>query len=113
MSIAAAREKTCELEVLPLARELGIGVIIMEPLGSGSLVRDLKKEPDLTPLKEYGVKTWGQALLCWVLAQPGVTVVIPATARPERVAENAHAGSLPPMPADLREHVAKEAERCL
>ena len=105
-------ERTCEREVLPLAQEMGIGVIVMLPLGSGSLVR-LKREPDLAPLKEYGVSTWAQALLCWVLADPRVTVIIPGTSRPERIAENAHAGSLPAMPADLRDYVSEEAERCL
>lgn len=106
-------ERTCEQAVLPLAEEMGIGVIVMEPLGSGGLVRGLKREPDLALLKEYGVATWAQALLWWVLGDPRITVAIPATSRPERVAENVQAGSLPPMPAELREHVAKEAVRCL
>ncbi len=106
-------ERTCEQAVLPLAGELGIGVIVMEPLGSGGLVRGLKREPDLAPLKEYGVGTWAQALLWWVLGDPRITVAIPATSRPERVAENVQAGSLPSMPAELREHVTKEAARCL
>ena len=106
-------ERTCERAVLPLAEELGIGVIVMTPLGSGRLVKGLKKEPDITPLKEHGVSTWAQALLWWVLGDPRVTVAIPATSRPERVAENAHVGSLPIMPAELREYVSAEALRCL
>ena len=106
-------ERTCEQAVLPLAEELGIGVIVMIPLGSGSLVRGLKRKPDITPLKEYGISTWAQALLWWVLGDPRVTVAIPATSRPERVAENAYVGSLPTMPPDLREYVSAEADRCL
>ena len=38
-------ERTCEQEVLPLAGELEIGVIVMQPLGVGRLVTGLKKEP--------------------------------------------------------------------
>jgi aryl-alcohol dehydrogenase-like predicted oxidoreductase len=106
-------ERTCEQAVLPLAEELGIGVIVMEPLGSGRLVAGLKGRPDPAPLREYGVHTWAQALLAWVLADRRVSVVIPGTSRPERVAENAHAGSLPPMPAELREYVSAEARRCM
>ena len=106
-------ERTCEEAVLPLAEELGIGVIVMEPLGSGGLVTGLKREPDLTPLREYGVDTWAQALLWWVLGDPRITIAIPATSRPERAAENARVGSLPTMPAELREHVSAEGARCL
>ena len=107
------RERTCEQAVLPLAEELGIGVIVMEPLWSGRLVKDLKKDPDMAPLKEYGVSTWAQALLWWVLGDPRITVAIPGTSRPERVAENVYVGSLPLMPAELREYVSGEADRCL
>ncbi len=105
-------ERRCEESLLPLAAEMGIGVIVMEPLGSGSLVKRLRGEPDLSPLREHGIDTWAQALLAWVLADPRVSVVIPATSRPERAFENAHVGSLSPLPADVRDHVSSEAKRC-
>ena len=60
----------CEDELLPLAEELGIGVLVMEPLKKGRYVNELKSQPDLSPLAEFGVKTWAQALLSWVLG-PG------------------------------------------
>lgn len=106
-------ERGCEAELLPLAEELGIGVLVMEPLKKGRLVAELKQQPDLTPLKEYGVQTWGQALLVWVLGNSRVSVVIPATSRPERIAENAAAGSAEPLPQELRDYISREAERCL
>ena len=106
-------ERSSEKAVLPLAAELGMGVIVMEPLGVGRLVQGLKRQPDLSPLHDYGISTWAQALLAWIVADERVSVVIPATSRPERVGENARVGSLPPLPEELRDYISKEAGRCL
>ena len=104
-------DRACEAEVLPLAEELGIGVIVMEPLKKGRYVNGLKGAPDLSPLAEYSIDTWGQALLAWVLGDARVSVAIPATSRPERIAENAVAGSAGTLPQELRDYVRKETER--
>ena len=106
-------ERGCEEELLPLAEEHGIGVLIMEPLKKGRYVKDLKSQPDLTPLKEYGIETWAQALLAWVLGDSRVSITIPATSRPERIQENAWAGSAGKLPQEMRDYVRQETERCL
>ena len=41
------------------------------------------------------METWPQALLKWALSDERVDLVIPATSRPERTAENARAGEPP------------------
>ena len=105
-------ERSCENSVLPLAEEMGTGVIVMEPLGKGMLVRGLKAEPDLSPLRAYGVDTWAQALLAWVVADVRVSVVIPATSKPKRVFENARVGSLPLLPSEMRDYLSAEIKRC-
>jgi len=51
-------QRTVEEGVLPLAEELGIGVMVMESLKKGRYVKELKSEPDLTPLTEFGIETW-------------------------------------------------------
>ena len=79
-------QREVEESLLPLAEELGIGVMVMEPLKKGRFVKELKGEPDLTPLREFGIQTWAQALLSWVVADPRVSITIPATSRPERIA---------------------------
>ena len=106
-------ERTCEQEILPLAEELGIGVIVMQPLGVGRLVTGLKRDPDLSPLRAHGIETWAQALLAWILADTRVSVLIPATSKPERIRENAAVGALPPLPKELRTYIEKETRRCL
>jgi aryl-alcohol dehydrogenase-like predicted oxidoreductase len=74
----------------------------MRPLGEGSLVRRAPSPEELEPLRAFGVETWAQALLKWVLSDERVDVAIPATSRPERTAENAAAGSAPWFGQDER-----------
>ena len=85
-------EREVEQELLPLAAELGIRVIVMRPLAEGALVR---RRVDPAALRELGVETWAQALLKWALSDERVDLVIPATRRPERTRENARAGEPP------------------
>jgi aryl-alcohol dehydrogenase-like predicted oxidoreductase len=102
-------EREVERELLPLAAELGIAVIVMRPLGSGALVRRAPSPDALEPLRAFGVQTWAQALLKWVLSDERVDVAIPATSRPERCAENAAAGEPPWFGPDERRLVEELA----
>jgi diketogulonate reductase-like aldo/keto reductase len=103
------RERDCQRELLPLADELGIAVIVMRPLGAGSLVTGPPSAEALEPLRPFGVESWAQALLKWALSDPRVDVVIPATRQPERVRENAKAGSPPWFGPEERELVERLA----
>ena len=105
--------RAVENELLPLAEELGTGVLVMEPLQKGRYVLELKHQPDLTPLREYGIDTWAQALLAWVISDKRVSSAIPTTSRPERIDENAKAAGAVSLPQQLRDHIRSEAERCL
>ena len=102
-----------EDELLPLAEELGTGVLVMEPLQKGRYVLELKQQPDLTPLQDYGINTWAQALLAWVISDRRVSSAIPTTSRPERIHENAQAHRAAALPQQLRDYIRTEAERCL
>jgi aryl-alcohol dehydrogenase-like predicted oxidoreductase len=88
-------QRVVEREILPLAEQLGLGVVVMRPFGEGALLRRAPSQSQLAPLAEFGVRTWPQALLKWVLSDPRCHVAIPATSRPERVAENVEAGAPP------------------
>jgi aryl-alcohol dehydrogenase-like predicted oxidoreductase len=90
-----AAETTVTEELLPLAEELEIGVIAMVPLGSGRLVRNAPSKKDLEPLEEYGIQTWAQALLKFILSDQRVSCAIPATSSTDRARENARAGNPP------------------
>jgi diketogulonate reductase-like aldo/keto reductase len=88
-------QREVERTILPLADELGLGVLLMRPLGEGRLVRHQPSPAELAPLRPFGVTTWVQALIKWGLSDPRVHVSLAATARPERLLENAAAGSPP------------------
>jgi diketogulonate reductase-like aldo/keto reductase len=102
-------ERSCERVILPLAAELGVPVVVMEPLGSGALLRRPPSAEELAPLRELGVRTWAQALLKWALSDERVDLVIPATSRPERTAENAAAGEPPWFGSEERAYVERLA----
>lgn len=99
------REREAERELLPLADELGLGVIAMRPLGEG----DLLPGPPAEALAPLGVETWAEALLRWALSDRRVTAVIPATTSPEHARENARAGSPPWFGPEERRLVEKLA----
>jgi diketogulonate reductase-like aldo/keto reductase len=99
-------ERAAEDELLPLAAELGVAVIVMRPLGVGALLR---RTPSPSSLTDLGVESWPQALLKWALSDERVDVVIPATRDPEHARSNAAAGTPPWFDAEQRELVERLA----
>jgi aryl-alcohol dehydrogenase-like predicted oxidoreductase len=104
-----ALDQVAAREVLPAAADHGVGVLVMRPLGEGQLARRSVSAEQLAPLRELGVTTWAQALLKWILSDPRVSCVIPATSRAERMRENALAGSPPWLDAEARAYVERLA----
>ena len=98
-------QREVEQEILPLAADLNIGVIVMRPFGEGSLMRRVPEQSALKTLEPFGVTTWAQALLKWVLSDPRCHVAIPATSRPGRMTENAAAGDPPWFGPEERSYV--------
>jgi diketogulonate reductase-like aldo/keto reductase len=103
------QQREVERELLPLAAEFGVPVLVMVPLGSGRLVARAPSPEQLEPLRPFGIETWAQALLKWALSDERVDVVLPATKRPERVHENAKAGDPPWFGVEERRYVERLA----
>ena len=104
------RQREAERELLPLASELGVAVIVMRPLGGEGSVIPAPPPEELEPLRAFGVETWGQALLKWALSDERIDLVIPATSTPEHARNNAGAGAPPwfgPAERELVERLAR------
>jgi aryl-alcohol dehydrogenase-like predicted oxidoreductase len=87
--------------VLDVAQERGIAVMINVPFGgrrgaSTNFAR-LASTPIPEWAREYGIATWPQFLLKYLVSHPAVTVVIPGTRRVEHLEDNLGAarGRLP------------------
>jgi diketogulonate reductase-like aldo/keto reductase len=95
--------REAEKVLLPLAEEMGLGVLVMSPLQGGTLDRPHAA----ADLERLGVETWAQAILKWIASDPRVSTVLTATQRPGRPAENARGGEVPMFDAEQRELVSR------
>ena len=93
-SVAA---RAAETELLPIAAERGVAVIANQPLERGDLVRRVRGRALPDWAREFDCATWAVLFLKYVLAEPAVTCVIPATGNPDHMKDNLAAGfgSLP------------------
>lgn len=103
------QERESERVLLPLAAELGMAVLVMRPFAEGRLLRREPAPAEIASLREFGVETWPQALLKWVLSDDRVDIAIPATRDPEHARTNAVAGSPPWFGPDERALVERLA----
>jgi aryl-alcohol dehydrogenase-like predicted oxidoreductase len=102
-------ERLIEQRVLPAAADSGLGVIVMRPFGQGSLLRTPVSGDELAPLAPFGITSWPQALLKWILSDPRCHVAIPATSSPEHLRANAAAGAPPWLGPDERAYISRLA----
>ena len=99
------RQREAEREILPLAADLGLGVIAMRPLGGAGAVIP---EPRQGGWQEaLTVESWAEALLRWALSDERIHVVIPATSSPAHATANARAGLEPAFGPDERRLVER------
>lgn len=104
-------QREVERDILPLAADLNLGVVVMRPFAESGLMQRIPSQADLEPLKPFGVTTWGQALLKWILSDPRCHVAIPATSHPEHMAANAAAGNPPWFGSEERAYVVRLVEQ--
>ena len=78
--------------LLPLARDRGVAVMINRAFDDGRLFARVADKTLPGWAAEAGVTSWAQMFLKFALSHPAVTVVIPATGKPDRQSDNLKAG---------------------
>ena len=98
-----------EKTILPLAAEMKAGVLTAVPYGNGRLFHAVhgKELPDWA---RVFANSWGQFFLKYLLADPRVTAVIPGTADPAHMTDNAGAMRGPLPDADQRRRMVEFVE---
>lgn len=84
-------EAEAERRVLPLARELGIAVLVNRPFMTGGLFRAVRGRA----LPGWAVPfaaSWGQFFLKFIVSHTAVTAAIPATSNLQHMTDNLGAG---------------------
>jgi aryl-alcohol dehydrogenase-like predicted oxidoreductase len=102
-------DREAEKRILPLAAEVKAGVLTALPFGRARLFRAVhgKEIPDWA---RGFAETWGQFFLKYLLSDPRVTAVIPGTADPAHMADNAGAMHGPLPDPDQRKQMVAFAD---
>lgn len=84
--------RNAEKRLLPFCADHGIATLINRPFQRGELFARVKGKPLPGWAQELGASSWAQLLLKFILAEPAVTAVIPATSKTRYMADNLLAG---------------------
>ena len=99
-------ERDAERRILSLARDRGVAVLANRPFAEGGLFQRVRGQALPPWAAELDCESWAQLFLKWILAHPAVTCVIPATSRPQHLADNMKAGTGPLPDAATRDRMA-------
>lgn len=84
--------RAAERELLPTASARGVAVIVNQPLERGTLFRHFRGRALPDWASECDCLSWAQLFLKYILAEPAVTCVIPATGNPDHMNDDLGAG---------------------
>jgi len=99
-------EPEAERRLLRAAADSGTAVIVNRPFAEGAMFRRVKGKPVPEWAKEIGCASWAQFFLKWILGQPAVTCVIPATRNPAHVVDNVNAAAGPQPDEAMRKRMS-------
>ena len=84
--------RAADQRLLPLAAERKVAVLVNRPFEDGLLFEKVRGKQLPAWAAEFDCASWAQFFLKFIIGHPAVTCVIPATARPEHMRDNAAAG---------------------
>jgi aryl-alcohol dehydrogenase-like predicted oxidoreductase len=101
-------DRDVERDLLPMAADRGVAVIINRPFDGGSLFGAKTAKPLPGWAKEIDCRSWAEAFLKFVVSHPAVTCAIPATSQPAHLAQNMRALAGPLADASLRRRILED-----
>jgi aryl-alcohol dehydrogenase-like predicted oxidoreductase len=104
-------DRDVERDLLPIAAERGVAVIVNRPFDGGELFGARTRKPLPGWAGEIGCTSWAEAMLKFVISHPAVTCAIPATSSPAHLAENMRALAGPLPDAGMRQRIAQDYAR--
>jgi aryl-alcohol dehydrogenase-like predicted oxidoreductase len=81
--------------LLPFCQDRGIAVMVNRPFADGAMFARVRGKALPPWAAELGCASWGQFMLRWIASHPAVTCIIPATSKPQHMADNLAAGHAP------------------
>jgi aryl-alcohol dehydrogenase-like predicted oxidoreductase len=100
-------EREAEQQILPLAAERRIAVLVNRPFAQSGLFGKVRGKSLPAWAKEIGCASWAQFFLKFVVSHPTVTCAIPGTSNVQHLIDNMQAGT-PPLPDQAtRERMAR------
>jgi aryl-alcohol dehydrogenase-like predicted oxidoreductase len=99
--------RAAEQRLLPLAAERGVAVLVNRPFEDGALFAAVRGKPLPAWATDFDATSWGQLALKFIIAQPAVTCVIPATGKLAHLEDNLGAGRGRLPDARQREAIAR------
>ncbi|HTW53441.1 MAG TPA: aldo/keto reductase [Stellaceae bacterium] len=84
--------RDAERRLFPVCAARGVAVIVNQPLERGTLFRAVRGNALPEWVAEFDCASWAELFLKYLIAEPAVTVVIPATNKPDHMADNLKAG---------------------
>lgn len=100
-------EREADQRILRLAEDRQVAVIINRPFGGGDLFSRVRSKPLPNWAAEFDCRSWAQFFLKWIVAHPAVTCAIPATSKPDHLADNLAAGKGRLPDPDTRRRMAE------
>jgi len=85
-------ERDAEERLLPICQDYGVATIINRPFMRGKLFRSFNNQTLPDWCKDYDINSWGQFFLKYIIANPAVTNIIPATSKSKNMLDNSIAG---------------------
>ena len=85
-------EPEAEQRILPLAQDLGIGVLINSPFNGGEYFKTVKGQTLPDWAAEFDCNSWGQFNLKYLLGQPAINTILTETTKASNMVDNLSAG---------------------